>query len=73
MREQAATAPAEPLDIRDLGILITRFTSCPAVSTVEREAQIQDIVFDDGERIEIADSYPDAETAIAALHELVRD
>ena len=40
---------------------------------MEHKEQIQDIVFDDGEKIEIADSYPDAETAIAALHKLVRD
>ena len=34
---------------------------------------IEDIVFDDGERIEIAGSYPDAETAIEALHVFVKE
>ena len=33
--------------------------------------EVEDIVFDDGEKIEIACSYPDAETAIKALHESV--
>lgn len=37
------------------------------------ESQVEDIVFDDGEKIEIAGSYPDAETAIKALHEFVKD
>ncbi len=35
------------------------------------ESSVEDIVFDDGERIEIACSYPDAETAIKALHGFV--
>lgn len=30
--------------------------------------EIEDIVFIDGERIEIAGTYPDVETAIEALH-----
>ena len=37
------------------------------------ESSVEDIVFDDGERIEIACSHPDAETAIKALHALVKD
>lgn len=32
-------------------------------------SEIEDIIFDDGEKIEIACSYPDVETAIKALHE----
>ena len=36
------------------------------------ESSIEDIVFDDGERIEIASSYPDADAAIKALHQSVR-
>ncbi len=32
---------------------------------------VEDIVFDDNEKIEIACSYPDVETAIKALHESV--
>ena len=34
-------------------------------------AEVEDIVFDDGEKIEIACSFPDVETAIKALHESV--
>ena len=30
---------------------------------------VEDIVFVDGERIEIASTYPDVESAIKALHE----
>ena len=37
------------------------------------QPRVEDIVFDDGERIEIACSYPDAETAIKALHKFVDD
>ncbi len=33
------------------------------------DTYVEDIVFDDGEKIEIACSYPDAETAIKALHD----
>ena len=33
---------------------------------------MEDIVFDGDERIEIAGSYPDAEAAIRALHDLCR-
>ena len=32
---------------------------------------VEDIVFDDNEKIEIACSYPDMETAIKALHDSV--
>ena len=35
--------------------------------TMATESSVEDIVFDDGERIEIACSHPDAETAIKAL------
>ncbi|MCY4491302.1 MAG: hypothetical protein OXC46_07560 [Thaumarchaeota archaeon] len=34
---------------------------------------IEDIFFDDGERIEIAGSYPDVETAIKALRDSIDD
>ena len=40
--------------------------------TTDNATDIEDIVFDDGEKIEIAGSYPDVETAIRALHELVK-
>ncbi len=33
---------------------------------------VEDIVFDDNEKIEIACSYPDVETAIKALHASVK-
>ncbi len=33
---------------------------------------VEDIVFDDNERIEIASTYPDVETAIKALHDSVK-
>ena len=39
--------------------------------TGNESSEVEDIVFDDGERIEIACSYPSIETAIKALHELV--
>ena len=32
-------------------------------------APIEDLIFDDGEKIEIECSYPDADTAIKALHD----
>ena len=32
---------------------------------------VEDIIFDDGERIEIVGSYPDVDTAIKALHESI--
>ena len=39
--------------------------------TQKDESIVEDIVFDDGDKIEIACSYPDVETAIKALHDSV--
>ena len=35
----------------------------------KNENIVEDIVFDDGDRIEIASSHPDVESAIKTLHE----
>ena len=38
------------------------------IKSKDTDSKVKEIFFDDGERIEIASSYPDVESAIKALH-----